>query len=162
MSRDLDWQSILRAAAADLRQDEELETIFTALAPLPSSMGMAPDGVWLLILAANHVRWRRSTRAAAEASNFPLAPRMFIGLTSQRLLIWEAPRKWRLGTLLGWVPRERITGAVAPTVGAGWRTVLISLADAPDVAIKAPPGNADRLASVLSGQPTQPAAKELP
>jgi hypothetical protein len=105
-----------------------------------------------LIMTVEYVLWRRRSRAVGRASLFPLAPRMIIGLTSQRLMIWAARRRWRLGKLLGYVSRERIIQATAPTGGSGWRTVQIYLANEPAVPIKVPAVMADPLASTLSGQ----------
>jgi len=105
-----------------------------------------------LIMVAEHLMWWRHTRETARISLFPLASRMVIGLTDQRLLIWAASRRWRLGGFLGSVSRDRIVQATAPTVGAGWRTVRIYLANEPAVSIRVPGVMADRLAALLSGR----------
>ena len=86
---------------------------------------------------------------SSDLSMFPLAPRMFIVLTNRELLIWAARRNWRLGDYLGSVHRQRIIQATAPTVGAGWRTVLVYLANEPTVPIRVPSTIADDLAAML-------------
>lgn len=151
MSRDSDWEDAIRAVA--LPADEPLLALIPALTPHGPGGGLAPAELMPLIMLAERVAWLRRSRTAARLSMFPLAPRMVIGLTSQRLLIWSARNRWRVGKYLGEVSRDRIVLSTAPTVGAGWRTVLIYLANEPTVTIKVPAVSADRLAATLSGQP---------
>jgi hypothetical protein len=152
MFRDSDWESTRVAASADLRRGEPLIALFPALTPSDSDGGLADVGLMPLIMAVEYLQWRHRSRATGRASLFPLAPRMIIALTSQRLVIWAARRRWRLGNFLGDVSRERIVQATAPTAGSGWRTVQIYLANEPTVLIKVPAVIADRLASTLSGR----------
>jgi len=112
-----------------------------------------PVELTLVVIAADHLARRRRLRAQARESIFPLAPRMIIGLTNRRLLIWSVRPGWRLGPFLGYVTRDRIMQATAPTVGGGWRTVSIFLAQEPTVSIKVPAAAADDLARELSGWP---------
>jgi hypothetical protein len=152
MFRDSGWESTRVAASADLRRGEPLIALFPALTPSDSEGGLAPVGLIPLIMAVEYLQWRHRNRATGRTSLFPLAPRMIIALTNQRLVIWTARRRWRLGNLLGDVSRERIIQATAPTTGSGWRTVRIYLANEPTVPIKVPSVIADRLASTLSGR----------
>lgn len=162
MSRDSGWEATRAAASAHLRPGESLIALVPAVPPSDSKRGMAPAWLWPLILTAEHLHWRHRVRQASQASAFPLASRMLIGLTAQRLVIWKARGHWRLGDLLGDVPRERIVRAEAPTVGSGWRTVRIHLADGPAVPVRVSHKIADRLADVLSGQQGENAGSRTP
>lgn len=151
MSRDSDWEAAIRAIS--LPADEPLLALIPALTPDSPGGGLAPAELMPLIMVAERIAWWRRSRTAAQVSMFPLAPRMVIGLTRQRLLIWAARSRWRAGKYLGEVSRDRIVLSTAPTVGTGWRTVLIYLANEPTVTIKVPAVTADRFAVTLSGQP---------
>jgi hypothetical protein len=152
MSRGPDWDAVERVAVANLRPGEPLQGLFPALTPRESSGGLAVVPLIPLIMVVEHLMWWRRTRQTAQTSMFPLAPRMIVGLTGQRMLIWAADRRWRLGDFLGSVDRDRIVQSTAPTVGAGWRTVRIYLANEPTVPIRVPAAMADHLAAALSGR----------
>jgi hypothetical protein len=152
MFRGSGGEAVVAAVTAELRASEQRLALFPALTPSDSGGGLAPAELFPLIMAVEHLAWRQRSRAAARTSMFPLAPRMIIGLTDQRLLIWVARRRWRLGAFLGDVPRDRIVQATAPTAGQGWRTVRIYLANEPTVSIQVPAVTADRLSSALSGR----------
>jgi hypothetical protein len=151
MARDSDWEDAIHAVR--LPADEPLLALIPALTPASPGGGLAPAELRPLIMVAERLAWRRRSRTAGRLSMFPLAPRMVIGLTSQRLLIWSARSRWRAGRYLGEVSRDRVVLSTAPTVGVGWRTVLIYLANEPTVTIKVPAVTADSLAATLSGQP---------
>jgi hypothetical protein len=138
---------------AELRPGESALGLFPAATADDSGPGFAPAELWPLIIAAEQLMRHRRDRAAARASLFPLGPRMIIALTDQRLLIWAAKLNWRPGRFLGYVSRDRILQVTAPTVGSGWRTVLIYLANEPVVSIRVPSATADQLAAALSGAP---------
>jgi hypothetical protein len=149
----LDWEQA--AAAADLQPGERLLALVPAITPPPDygSGGMVLPGLVPLIpliMAARRAAWRKHARAAAASSGVPLAPRMIICLTDRRLVICTARGRWRTGAALGSVWLDRIIAADAPTVGSGWRTVLIHLAGQPKLTIKVPATAADRLAAALS------------
>ncbi len=146
------WTAILAEARSELRRGEVLHAIFPAITQ-SSSGGMMPAELMLAVLAAEHLTHRRRLRAQARESMFPLASRMIIGLSNRRLLIWSVRPGWRLGSFIGYVARDRILQATAPTVGTGWRTVNIYLAQEPTVSIKVPARAADDLARELSGFP---------
>jgi hypothetical protein len=147
------WTAILAEAKSELRRGELLQAIFPALSQSSSAGGMAPAELMLGVLAADHLTHRRRMRAQARESMFPLASRMIIGLSNQRLLIWSVRPGWRLGSFIGYVARDRILQATAPTIATGWRTVNIYLAEEPTVSIKVPARAADDLARELSGFP---------
>jgi hypothetical protein len=154
MSRSGHWEQAL--AAAELQPGERLLALVPAITPPPDhgSGGLVLPGLVPLvplIMALQRAAWRKHTRAAATRSVFPLAPRMIIGMTDRRLVIWAARRRWHIGASLGSVWLDRIIAADAPTVGAGWRSVIIHLAGQPDLAIKVPASAADRFAVALSG-----------
>jgi hypothetical protein len=156
------WKSVRSTASAELRPGERLLAICPALTPRDSGGGLAVSGAWPLIMVVEHLAWRRRAGVAGRTSGFPLAPRMIIGVTDQRLVTWAARRGWRLGPVVGDVSRDLILQATAPTVGAGWRTVLIRLSSGPTVRIKVPANLADRLAAGLSGSPGELAGSAEP
>jgi hypothetical protein len=147
------WTVILAEAKSELRRGELLQAIFPALSQSSSAGGMAPAELMMGVLAAERLTQRRRMRAQARESMFPLASRMIIGLSNQRLLIWSVRPGWRLGSFIGYVTRDRILQATAPTIGTGWRTVNVYLAQEPTVSIKVPARAADDLARELSGFP---------
>lgn len=131
-----------------------LQAIFPALSQPAASGGLVPAELMAAVLAVDHLTRRRRLRAQARESMFPLATRMIIGLTNQRLLIWSVRPGWRLGSFLGYVSRDRVLQAsVPPASGTGWRTVGIYLAEEPTVSIKVPAAAANDLARELSGWP---------
>lgn len=145
----------MSAVKSELRPGESALGLFPAITVSDSGHGIAPAELWPLIMAAEYVLRRRRDRAASRGSLFPLSSRMIIALTDQRLLIWAAQLRWRPGMFLGYVTRDRILQVTAPTVGTGWRRVVINLANEPTVSIKVPAETADRLAQVLSGIPSR-------
>jgi hypothetical protein len=140
-----------RDIAEHLADGESVESVFRAIAPNPDpgsilTVAFLRPVVWAL-------RRRASVKAARRAhrsSSFPVARRMVVALTDQRLLVWTCGRSWKPRKLLGDVARQRISGAEAPTVGQGWRSVHLHLTDAPPVTIKVPARYADPLAARLS------------
>jgi len=151
MARSPVWKQAV--AAADLEPGEHLWALITAITPAPD---YGSGGLVLLaplipvIMAAHLAAWRKHSRAASIRTGFPLAPRMIIGVTDRRLIIWTARRRWRIGASLGSVKLDRIVAAEAPTVGSGWRSVIIHLSNQQELTIKVPATAADRLAVALS------------
>jgi len=143
----------LAAVRAEVRPGESVLALFPAVTLEESSGGLAPAGLWPMIMAVEHRIRRRRDHAASRASLFPLSSRMIIALSDQRLLIWAARLKWRPGNFLGYVSRDRILQVTVPGTGSGWRRVLIQLANEPTVTIKVPPMIAGQLATALSGAP---------
>jgi hypothetical protein len=141
-------------ARSELRRGEVLQAIFPALSQPPTAGGSVPAELMAAVLAADHLSRRRRRRAQARESMFPLAARMIIGLTNQRLIIWKVRPGWRLGPFIGYVSRDRVLQVTAPPVaGTGWRNVSVFLAEEPTVSIKVPAGAAADLGRELSGRP---------
>jgi hypothetical protein len=139
--------------ARELRDGEQLRAVIPAFAPSPDSgSGFVPAIMIPVIAVVERWHWRRTTRSTAERSLFPLAPRMLLGLTDRRLLVWSSRRNWRLGNFLGDVALDRIVDAQAPTVGTGARSVTVHLANEPSVTFKVPGDVADQLANALAGR----------
>ena len=146
------WTGILASARSELRRGERLQAIFPALSQPDANGGPVPAELMAALLATDRLTRRRRLRAQAKESMFPLAARMIIGLTNQRLVIWSVRPRWRLGSFLGYVSRDRILQAIAPPMsGTGWRNVSIYLAQEPTVSIKVPTAAADDLVRELSG-----------
>jgi len=140
------------AAEQELHSGETLLGVVPALSPPPEDTvgGLLPAFMIPIISMAERWHWRRTSRRAAVASRFPLAPRMLVGVTDQRMLVWEARRRWRVGDFLGYVTLDRVVQADAPTVGAGWRTVRIFLSNEPTVHLKVPSEAADTVAEAVA------------
>jgi len=151
MTRSPDWKHV--AAAADLEPGERLWALVPAITPAPDhgsgGLVVLPPLIPLM-MAAQRAAWRKHAHAASVRSGFPLAPRMIIGLTDRRLMIWTARRRWRAGVSLGSVKLDRIVAAEARTVGSGWRSVMIHMSSQQELTIKVPATAADRLAAALS------------
>lgn len=149
-----DWDKLRGQAAQDLRAHEELTGLFPAIRPADDS-GHGLTVGWLVPLIVVVRRWqhRRELRTQTRESLFPLAPKMLVGLTPTRLVVWQARRRWSLGTFLGYVSRDRIIHADAPTVGQGWRTLRVHLANETSVTLKVPGRIVDDLAVMLSNPP---------
>jgi hypothetical protein len=138
---------------------ERLWALIPAITPAPDygSGGLIVLPLLIpLMMAAQRATWRKHASAASARSGFPLAPRMIIGVTDRRLIIWTARSRWRIGASLGSVMLDRIFAADAPSAGSGWRSVMIHL-PSQKVTIKVPAAAADRLAVALSS----PAAGRL-
>jgi hypothetical protein len=142
------------AVAAHLEPGERPVTLFTALTPPPESDGMLIDGVLVpLAWAVRHATWRHTTRAASRSADTPLAPRMIVALTARRMVIWRATRRWRLGRVIGDLPRDRISGVTARTSGTRSSTLVLHLSTGPTVTIMVTSDSADQLAALLSVHP---------
>lgn len=146
-----DWTRTHAVVTAFLEPEERPVTLFTALVPPPDWGGQIVDVILApLVWAAWHATWRRSARAASRAAGIPLAPRMVIALTPRRMVIWQASRRWRLGTLAGELPRDLIAGATAPPGGTRSRPLVLRLATGQAVTVRVWPARADELAAQLS------------
>jgi hypothetical protein len=162
MFRGPDWNQTYAAVTAHLEPDERPVTLFTALIPPPESGGVVIAGELApLVWAVWHATWRHKTRAASRSADVPLAPRMIIAVTSRRLVIWAASRRWRLGKVVGDLLRDRITGITKAASGTRSQTLMLHLSTGPTVTIMVAAATADSLASVLSLQPTTPPPARL-
>jgi hypothetical protein len=136
---------------AFLEPEERPVALFTALIPPPEGGGQIVDAILApLVWAAWHATWRRSARAASLAAGVALAPRMVIALTPRRMMVWQASRRWRLGTMAGELPRDLIVGATAPPGGTRSRALVLRLATGKAVTLTVWPDTADDLAAQLS------------
>lgn len=142
------WSSLL---ADQLGPNESAELVLPAIAPNPdpgSAFGLAV--AMPVLWVTRRVSRQRRDRRVLAMSGFPLAHRMLLAVTNDRLLVWSASRQWKPMSFLGAVSRERIERGEAPTVGEGWRSVRIDLHDAGTVIIKVAAKHADPLAALLS------------
>ena len=150
MSRGPDWNQTRALIAARLEPDERLAGMFTAITPYPESYShgtiFIPELI-LLVRAAEHAVWRRSTQAASRSSQVPLAPRMIIAITDRRLVVWAADRRWRPRRLAGALSRDRIIGVTAKEGTSRVRTVVLELSAGETVTIRVDP----EVAGVLPG-----------
>jgi len=153
VSRRPDWEANHAAAASELREGESIVALFPALSPTDDrGSGLVPALLIPVILAADRWHWRRTAQRLARQSRFPLTPRMAMALTERRLLIWATGRRWSVGPFIGFVTLDRVVQADVLTVGSGWRTVRVDLANEPAVRLKVPGDLAEDLAAFLSGQ----------
>ena len=138
---------------AFLDPDERPVALFTALVPPPEWGGQIVDVIVApLVWAVWHATWRRSARAASRAAGVALAPRMVIALTPRRMVVWQASRRWQVGTMAGELPRDLIVGATAPPGGTRSRALVLRLATGQAVTLRVWPATADDLAAQLSGR----------
>ena len=149
----VDWSRNRDLAAKELRDGEALWALFPAMtASDDGGSGIMPAAFVPVVAVVERWQDRRSARQASKTSLFPLAPRMVMGLTNRRILTWAAGRRWSMGTFLGFVPMEAIVRAEVLTVGEGWRTVRVDLANEPSVRFRVPGQMADEFADTLSGR----------
>lgn len=149
----VDWQRNRELASGELREGETLQALFPALAAAdPGGSGIMPAALVPVVAAVERWQQRRATRQTTKTSMFPVAPRMLMALTNRRLLMWAAGRGWSMGAFLGFVPLDAIVRAGAVTVGEGWRTVQVDLANEPSVRFRVPGQLADDFADALSGR----------
>jgi hypothetical protein len=149
------WDSAIwgPVIADQLGIEETAEPVLPAIAPNSdpgTAFGLA-FAMPMLWVTRRLSRQRRDRRVLAQ-SGFPLAQRMVLAVTKDRLLVWSANRRWKPMSFLGALSRERIVRADAPTVGEGWRTVRIEVQDAEPIVIKVAAKYADPLAAVLSAR----------
>jgi hypothetical protein len=104
-----------------------------------------------LTMVTERIARRRRSSAAAQASIIPLAPRVVIGLTGQRLLIWgrTEPVTGRQVPGRGVPGRHRSVHCTNHRIGLA--NDAIYLANEPAVTVKVPAVTADRLTAALSG-----------
>lgn len=149
----VDWSRNRELAATELRAGEALQALFPAItASDDGGSAMMPAALLPVVAAVERWQDRRTARSTSKTSLFPLAPRMVMGLTNRRILVWRAGRRWSMGTFLGFVPMDAIVRAEVLTVGEGWRTVRVDLANEPSVRFRVPGQLADDFADALSGR----------
>jgi hypothetical protein len=121
----------------ELRAGETRGSIYPAISPNPD-----PGSAFLsyaalpLLLLWRRIAAKRLHQQALTSSGFPMARRMLLVPTGHRLLVWSARKGFAPDKFLGDLAYARITGAASPTVGQGWRTVVIDMADGDPVSIK--------------------------
>jgi hypothetical protein len=122
-----DSTALPRHFARDLEADEIVMAFARARLPRVRTARATFMSIHFVVEVIDSFRNRRKmreVRARGHEVDFPLDQRIAMAVTNRRLLIWRAVRVGA-PTLIGSVPRERITSAVVPYVGGGWRTVEI-------------------------------------
>jgi hypothetical protein len=144
----VDFQRI----AAHLQAGESLRRVFHVIIPPPSGGVAWGDAAIVvpLVRIVGRVMWNRAAVAAQENVGVDLRPRMLWALTDQRILLFSALKRWELGESLGAIARTEVVGATAPTVGQGWRTVVLELTAGRQLSIKVGHTVADDLAAELT------------
>jgi hypothetical protein len=151
MLRSPDWDRTRAVVTAYVQPGEQLESLFTALIPRPGSGGFVVTGALVpLVWAVRRVAWERAARAVSRATGVPVAPRMIVALTPSRMVIWRAARNWRLGDLLGELPRDRITGVTPAGAGTRSRRLVLHLSTGSAVVMRVAPAVADQLTAMFS------------
>jgi hypothetical protein len=138
--------------AAHVRADESLRRVFHVILPGPNAGVAWGDAAVVvpLVRIVGRVMQNRAAAAAQEDVGIGLRPRMLWALTDQRILLFSTLKRWELGEQLGEIARQDVVGATAPTVGQGWRTVIIKLTAGRELTIKVGPTVADDLAAELA------------
>jgi hypothetical protein len=138
--------------AAHVRADESLRRVFHVILPGPNAGVAWGDAAVVvpLVRIVGRVMRNRAAAAAQEDVGIGLRPRMLWALTDQRILLFSALKRWELGEPLGAIARTEVVGATAPTVGQGWRTVVIELTAGRQLSIKVGHTVADDLAAELA------------
>jgi hypothetical protein len=144
---------MINEARSELRRGETLQAMFPAVSQHADDDRVGHPMFMLPGRVTDRLMLRRRLRMLTKESIFPLAPRMIVGLTTRRLMIWSARPGWRVGSFIGYVSRDRVLQAAAPGNEAGWRAVSFYLAQEPTVSIKVPARAADDLTRELSGRP---------
>jgi hypothetical protein len=136
---------------AQLREGERRSPIYRAISPNPDpgSAFLSYPALPLLWLWRS-IAHKRSHQKVMRSSTFPVARRMLLVPTGTRLLVWSARRGFKPGDFLGDIASDRIVGAVSPTVGQGWRTVVIEMVDGDPVSIKLSASAVDRFIADLT------------
>jgi hypothetical protein len=104
----------------------------------------------------DHAVWRYRARAASRSAQAPLAPRMIIAFTGRRLVIWAARRGWRLGKVIGDLPRDQIMQVTAAGTGTRSRLMALHLNDGQTVTLQVSARVATGLARTISGDLPDP------
>jgi hypothetical protein len=144
----VDFQRIV----AHLQAGESLRRVFHVIIPPPSGGVAWGDAAVVvpLVRIVGRVMWNRAAAAAQEEVGIGLRPRMLWALTDRRILLFSALKRWQLGEPLGAIARTDVVGATAPTVGQGWRTVVLELTAGRQLSIKVGHTVADDLAAELA------------
>ena len=147
--------------AAHVRADESLLCVFAVILPRPSAGTAWGDAAIVvpLVTIVSKVMWNRTAAAAQHKVGIGVRTRMVWALTDQRILLFSALKRWQLGEWLDEIPRVEVTSATAPTMGQGWRTVIIELRASRKLVIKVGPTLADDLAAELT--PATPSGTNL-
>lgn len=155
---DKSWTTIRERAAADVGDDGNLRMLFPALAGGRDSghgFTLMPFGTLYRLAgrAAEGVR----TRRILAATGFPVRSRMIIGLGEHHMFVWSASKqwaygRWRIGRLVGTIPIDHVSTAEAPTVGQGWRTVVLQLTGKSPASLRVPAPVVNELVQALTGR----------
>lgn len=155
------WKAIKERAAAEVSADDGLRMLFPALSGGRDSghgLTLMPFGTLFRVAdrAAQGVRSKRSL----EECGFALRPRMIVGVGDREIFVWSARKywaygRWRMGRMIGRIPLEQIATAEAPTVGKGWRTLVVQLTGKSPASLRVPSAVADELAGYSSRGPSE-------
>lgn len=143
----------LNMVSTRLAAGEVLELVCTAFTPAPDDGdGYVISGALVPVLwAVNFLTWTHTTRKASQAAGVPLARRMMIAVTSQRLLIWKASRRWMLSELIGEIPRQQVSSVTTYGPAVAARGFVIHLSNGKSVTLQVSREAADHLTALLSG-----------
>lgn len=139
------------AIRAYIDPGEPVECIFTAVMPgEESGEGLAFAGLWPVVMAVEHAMWRSSVRKTSQATGVPLARRMILALTPQRLVIGQADRGWRLRAIAGDLPRDQITNVELGAASDSSRRAILHLNTGESITLRMTRASADYLRDRLS------------
>jgi hypothetical protein len=146
-----DWSLTRATITAYLKPEEQLVMLFTAVTPAPEFGVHLIDGaVAPLAWAVWRAMWRHEVRVGTRAAGVPLAPRMIVALTADRVVIWRATPKWRLGQVCGELPRERILRVSEVGGGSRSRRLVLQTSTGSTFCLMVTPDAAGRLTEMFS------------
>lgn len=147
-------EEIRAAVGGYLEPGEKPEAAFNAVMPTESrDRGMTLVWLWPIIMTVRYVMWRSSVRKAGQDAGVQLAPRMLITLTSQRLIIVRASRRWSPREIIGGLPRNQIEKVRLGAASSRTRRLTLHLANGQDITLRMTRQAAEQLSNRLSVAP---------
>jgi hypothetical protein len=151
MSRGLDWGKALSAVRAYIQPGEPVEAILTAVLPGEDrNSGLTIAGLGAVVTVAEHMMRRSFVQQTLQTTGVPLAQRMFIAITPQRLVIGQASRGWELRTIMGDLPRDRLAKVELGAASDRTRRVVLHLNTGESITLRMAREIADQFRDLLS------------
>jgi hypothetical protein len=101
-------------------------------------------------MAVEYAMRRSSVRKTVQTAGVPLTRRMIIALTPRRLVIGQADRGWRLRTITGDLPRDKIAKVELGAASDRSRRVILHLNTGESITLRMTRAAADKFRDRLS------------